>query len=40
MLSSEKTDQAAAQAKEALRINSKITAADHAYVREIADPAQ
>jgi tetratricopeptide (TPR) repeat protein len=35
-----KTDQAAAQAKEALRINPKITAADHAYVREIADPAQ
>jgi tetratricopeptide (TPR) repeat protein len=36
----EKTDQAAAQAKEALRINPKITAADNTYVRSIADPAQ
>ena len=36
----EKIDQAAAQAKEALRINPKITAADNTYVRSIADPAQ
>jgi tetratricopeptide (TPR) repeat protein len=35
-----KTDQAAAQAKEALRINPKITAADNTYVRAIADPMQ
>jgi adenylate cyclase len=35
-----KTDQAAAQAKEALRINPKITAADNTYVRSIPDPAQ
>ncbi len=34
------TDQAAAQAKEALRINPKITAADNTYVRSIANPAQ
>ena len=37
---SESTDQAAAQAKEALRINPKITAADNTYVRSIANPAQ
>jgi tetratricopeptide (TPR) repeat protein len=35
-----KADQALAQAKEALRINPKITAADNTYVRSIADPAQ
>ena len=34
------TDQAAVQAKEAVRINPKITAADNTYVRSIADPAQ
>jgi adenylate cyclase len=33
-------DQAAVQAKEAMRINPKITAADNTYVRSIADPAQ
>jgi len=36
----EKIDQAAVQAKEALRLNPKITAADNTYVRSIADPAQ
>jgi adenylate cyclase len=35
-----KTDAASAQAKEALKINPKITAADNTYVRAIADPAQ
>jgi adenylate cyclase len=34
------TDQAVAQAKEALRINPKITAADNTYVRSIGDAAQ
>ena len=35
-----KTDQATDQAKEALKINPKITAADNTYVRAIADPGQ
>jgi len=35
-----KTDQAIAQAKEAITINPKITAADNIYVRSIADPMQ
>jgi adenylate cyclase len=34
------TDQAAAQAKEALRINPKITAIDNTYVHSIPDPTQ
>ena len=34
------TNQARAQAKEALRINPKITAADNTYVRSIAESAQ
>ena len=34
------TDQARAQAKEALRINSKITATDNTYVHSIPDPTQ
>jgi adenylate cyclase len=35
-----KTDQAMGQAKEALKINPKISAADNIYVRSIADPMQ
>ena len=35
-----KVDQAMDQAKEALKINPKITAADNIYVRPIADPMQ
>jgi len=34
------TGQARTQAKEALGINPKITAADNTYVRAIADPEQ